>query len=378
LIRTTLELTPPAVAAEHMNWRVVGIPKTGATDSRPIAVGAVIVRCWSKALLPWLPEVPEGQWSERGVVAGAADWLATEGVAGGEVDLAKAFDTVPHEAAKEALEFGGTPQAVVAWMMASWKAPRRCHVAGDLAEPLLPCAGIPAGDPLCPRVLGVLLEPWTKIMKKHCPRVGTWAYLDDRSLKAKPLEEDRLKGEDLADAGARLTEKALKITEKLFDGPVGLTENKKKRQLWKGAEACEHLGLNVQAGIVHEKVDAGKPRGGWAEVEEVARRVALAPGPACGREKIATICVLPRVIWAAPLVEPSPWRLDVTLMRAILRPDTGPTGRRTALLSQRLCTHSRRQRGLPLACPSRHGRPLASMPRDCICKLSPSALKLAC
>jgi hypothetical protein len=94
LIRTTLELTPPAVAAEHMNWRVVGIPKTGATDSRPIAVGAVIVRCWSKALLPWLPEVPEGQWSERGVVAGAADWLATEGVAGGEVDLAKAFDTL--------------------------------------------------------------------------------------------------------------------------------------------------------------------------------------------------------------------------------------------------------------------------------------------
>ena len=127
-------------------------------------MGSVIVRAWSKALLPYLPEVPPDQWSEKGVVAGTPDFLAAPGLAGAEVDLAKAFGLVPHEAAQEALRHRGTPAEVVAWMLASWQAPRLCHVAGDLAAPLHPTAGIPAGDPLCPRVLGLLLQPWSGIL----------------------------------------------------------------------------------------------------------------------------------------------------------------------------------------------------------------------
>ena len=235
------------------------------------------------------------------------------------MDLAKAFDTVPHEAAQATLEFGGTPAEVIAWMLASWRAPRRCHVAGDLAEPLHPVAGIPAGDPLCPRVLGVLLEPWTRMISKMCPRISTWAYLDDRSLKAQPLDEDRLEDEALTDCAVRLTEEALTVTETCFDSQVGLTENKKKRQIWKDSGTCEHLGLTLQASTELQSPDAAKPRGGWAATEEVARRVALAPGIHCSREKIATICVLPRVRWAAALMEPPPWRLGKVLMKAILK-----------------------------------------------------------
>ena len=84
-------------------WRVVGIPKRGALDSRPIAVGKVVARAWTKALMPWLPEVPEGQWSEAGIVPATLDWLAAAGQAGSEIDPAKAFDTVAHEAAEAAL-----------------------------------------------------------------------------------------------------------------------------------------------------------------------------------------------------------------------------------------------------------------------------------
>ena len=64
-------------------------------------------------MMPWLPEVPEGQWSEDGVVPGTLDWLAAAGQAGGDVDLAKAFDTIDHEATAATLEFGGTPEEVV-------------------------------------------------------------------------------------------------------------------------------------------------------------------------------------------------------------------------------------------------------------------------
>ena len=270
-------------------------------------------------VMPWLPDVPEGQWSEEGVVPGTLSWLSAAGQAGGEVDLAEAFDTIDHDAAAAALEFGGTPKEVVNWMLACWRSPRRCHVAGDLAEPLHPTAGIPAGDPLCPRVLGVLLEPWTKLLKKKCPRVSTWAYLDDRSLKANPQRGDKRVNETLDQAADRLVVEALQLTEDQFDSKVGLTENKKKRQLWNSGSSCEHLGLSVRGAQKQANPAAAKPRGGWEDTIEVARRIALMPGGSVMREKLAAICVLPRVRWTAPLLEPPPWKLDKILMRAELR-----------------------------------------------------------
>ena len=54
------------------------------------------------------------------MVGATAQWLAAEGDAGAEVDLAKAFDSVPHGAAEAALAHGGTPPEVVAWALALW------------------------------------------------------------------------------------------------------------------------------------------------------------------------------------------------------------------------------------------------------------------
>ncbi|CAE8677334.1 unnamed protein product, partial [Polarella glacialis] len=294
LVRTTRAGTPVSCLA---GWRVVGIPKRGATDSRPIAVGVVIARAWSKTMMPWLPNVPEGQWSEEGVVPGTLDWLSAPGQAGGEVDLAKAFDTVSHEAATAALEFGGTPDEV--------KVPCRWR----------PCGGL-APHRRHPSVLGILLEPWTKLLRKKCPRARTWAYLDDRSLKADPLKGDKLAKETMDEAAARLVEEALQVTEEQFDSKVGLSENKKKRQLWSNGQSCEHLGLSVQGAKRQEGPAAAKPRGGWDETIELAQRIALMPGGSVMREKLSAICILPKIRWAAPLLEPPPWRIDKLLMRA--------------------------------------------------------------
>ena len=137
-----------------------------------------------------------------------------------EVDLAKAFDTTPHKIAS-------TPEVVDAWVSAPWRAPRSCHVAGDLAEPLMRTAGTPAGDPLCPRVLGLVIEPWDKTVRRERPKVKPWAYLDDRSLKAVPTREDCINGESLQPAAVRLMDDALTLTAD-FDSKVGLAENQKK------------------------------------------------------------------------------------------------------------------------------------------------------
>ena len=135
-------------------------------------------------------------------------------------------------------------------------------------------------------------------------------------MKAEPQQGDRRSNETLDQAARRLVEEALKITEEQFDSKVGLTENKKKRQLWSSSESCEHLGLSVRGAKTQASPAAAKPRGGWEDTIEIARRIALIPGGNLIREKVSAICVLPKVRWAAPLLEPPPWRLDKLLMKA--------------------------------------------------------------
>jgi hypothetical protein len=164
---------PDEVLESLLAWRAVGIPKRGSTDSRPIAIASVILRAWHKTLLQWLPELPAEKWSEKGVTEATASWLAGLGQAGSEIDLTKAFDTVAHSAADASLRWGGTPACVVDWMMVAWEAPRSCHVDGQVSEPVYPDDGIPAGDPLCCRCLGILLQPWHGIIDvQGCQDMG--------------------------------------------------------------------------------------------------------------------------------------------------------------------------------------------------------------
>ena len=67
-----------AVIEELYRLRVVGIPKRNSEDSRPIAVASVWVRIWHRLLLESLPQAPAEQWSERGVIAATASWLAAK------------------------------------------------------------------------------------------------------------------------------------------------------------------------------------------------------------------------------------------------------------------------------------------------------------
>jgi len=298
----------PAELADIMTWRVVGVPKRDPTESRPIAIASILFRAWHRCLLAQLPPAPKGQFADEGVMKGFIDFMTRRGTAGAEIDLSAAFDLVQHEMAERALVERGCPIEIAAWLRLSWSAPRICHVRGDIAAPLLPSRGIPAGCPLSMRVLAVVLAPWHAVVESISPALSTWAYADDRSVKADHPEPE---------VAADLVGRALRATSENFDGPVGLRENFKKRQCWQGDQRCEHLGLDAAPGCGQGQDVL--PRGGWQVVDEVVQRLTAIPGSMEGREKIAAIAIVPRVRWAVPVMQPPEWKIDKLLMKAIVR-----------------------------------------------------------
>ena len=293
-------------------WRVVGIPKRDPSESRPIAIASFLLRAWQKAILDALPNAPEGQWAEIGVIPAVADFMAwADGCpsAGGELDLAKAYDSVLHGPAAAALQFSGAPREVVAWLQEAWKAKRICNVNGELAAPILPSSGILPGDPTSGRVLSLLLRPWHSAMEAQ--DVKSAAYADDRSIKAA--------GADVKEAEAKV-ELALQDTA-LFDKAVGLKENAKKRQRWKGGETAEHLGLNLQLGGPEEgqEVKLPAPRDGWDSIEDGIKRLSMLPAGFEARAAVARGCILPKFRWAVPFIQQPPRVIADTLYRQLLR-----------------------------------------------------------
>ena len=286
-------------------WRVVGIPKRGCDDSRPISVGSVLARAWHAALFADLPEPEPEQWAERGVVRSTASWAAAPGKAGAEVDMSKAYDAISHDAAAAALRHLGTPEPVVACAMQAWRAPRLCCVAGLLADPISPTSGLPAGDPLSTRVLGAMLAPWHRAIRQQCPGAQSWAYVDDRSLKG------------AAAAGRtdqEVVDDALALTAAL-DARVGFTENLKKRQRWQDDGTAEHLGIRAAPAAADPPLPA--PRDGWGKVETLTETLRTLPGGIEVRQRLGVICVASTYRWAAPFVEVPPASLVASTFSAI-------------------------------------------------------------
>ena len=282
--------------------RVVGIPKRGSDDARPIAIGPVWMRAWGRCLIDALPPAPAEAFGERGAVASVADWAAAPGNAGAEVDLSRAYDSVDHGVAGAALCYQGTPPPVVAALEAVWRAPRYCSVAGDLADALNPTRGLPPGDPPSGRVLSVVLLPWHNAVRS-VPRTRGWSYVDDRSLKA---------------AAAVDRDRALAITAEV-DRRLGFSENLGKRQVWSGTQSAEHLGVRAAVGDAAVWPQLPEPRDGWDPIRSQLRRLRTVPGGQRIRELAALMCVAPKHRWSAPFCAIPPPDLIALTLRSVVR-----------------------------------------------------------
>ena len=112
-------------------WRVVGIPKKVADQSRPIAVAPFILRAWLSAAAKAISQPDSTQWAGRkqtAVYHATADWLA---------DCADADAGINQAIAREGLTREGVPTPTIVVCNLAWTWPRWTHVDVEVcAEPL--------------------------------------------------------------------------------------------------------------------------------------------------------------------------------------------------------------------------------------------------
>ena len=112
------------------SWKVLGIPKRTAFDSRPISIGSLLVgTCHA---------VPYGQYCGRhnmSVTIATASYLSSRPEHVAETDLSRAFDSLFPELAETALTHHGAPAPVALMLAHAWRGPRICTV--QATSPLL-------------------------------------------------------------------------------------------------------------------------------------------------------------------------------------------------------------------------------------------------
>ena len=298
----------PLTAEEELlcSLRVVGIPKWGSEEARPIAIGNVMWRALSRALLPAWGACAQEQWCGRKcttVSEATCHWAAAPGVAGAETDLAKAFDSVSGHTARAASQRRGLPSPLVKWYAeVAWRAGRQCEVASELSQPVRPQRGLPPGDVASPSALDAILEPWNAVVDAATGgSVATWLFMDDRSMKSRSVCEEEAE---------RDVQTALAATEE-WDKKVGVIENLKKRQVWRcgdgAAGSCstatnEHLGLRMRGANDDEQAPA-QLRDEGESAATVLGRIAGMPGGMEVRAKCIAIFAVTKWLWAAGIVE---------------------------------------------------------------------------
>ena len=278
-------------------WKILGIPKKTSFDSRPIAIGSLLVRTSHKALLKVLPPVPYGQFCGRAktsVTTATASYLCSKPQHVAETDLSKAFDSLLPELVETAFTHQGAPKHVAHMLTRAWRGPRICTVDGDLAELILPLRGIPQGDPVSPLALAVSLAPWNKLTEALDCNLRTWAYMDDRSIAV------------IRQGSRGLLNRALEFTRQ-FDSALGFAENNDKTQIWSHSDPpplqgfpLEHLGLRHNPGRPDQLTQVRDPD----KAPDAISRLGRCPGGIPMRCRLATAFINPLFDWASPLLPP--------------------------------------------------------------------------
>ncbi|KAL0098730.1 hypothetical protein PUN28_020686 [Cardiocondyla obscurior] len=215
-----LMLAAGALPSAWKNNRTTLIPKEGkdgtkVTNYRPLTIGSLLSRLFWGILDERLRSVIQMNPRQKGFVSEAGCYANVRilhelthqmkksgGGVGIQLDVSKAFDTVPHEAIPIALKRKGVPAPIVDLIRCSYEgaATTISHPEGEIKITLR--RGVKQGDPLSPLLFNLVLEPLLERLE-HMPGlplpgesgISCLAFADDLFLFA----TDPSKAQDLLD-----------------------------------------------------------------------------------------------------------------------------------------------------------------------------------
>ena len=136
----------------------------------------------------------------------------------------------------------GTSERVLVRFLLTWCAPRLCQEQGALAAAKLPTRGIPAGDQLAMRILGIILGSWRSLFVSIFPLARTCVYANDGSLADRCMTSASPTPDQLLRAQQPVFD-VLMVTCDMFGDHVFIKETSKQIRLLNLHESCERLGL---------------------------------------------------------------------------------------------------------------------------------------
>ena len=188
--------------------RTIFIPKVNGADNpkdfRPITVTSVLVRTFHKVLAGRLKVIPleprQRGFREVDVCAENITLLDLllryygakhRKVFFALLDMAKAFDTVSHEAIKEVLRHKGVPQLFINYLMRNYSEGfTKLQHGGWESEKIYPQCGVKQGDPLSPIIFNFVMDEMLKILPEEIGaridsmKFNAMAFADDLNLVA--------------------------------------------------------------------------------------------------------------------------------------------------------------------------------------------------
>ena len=314
-----------------LHWKLAFLPKPHkddipqASQMRPIAVGHVLYRIWSRIRLVqvqhlFTPLLAPFQSGSQGpgcldlFISWDQEFPPENFGFCAALDYTKCFDSLDYNLPLALFEHCGLPSQITALLRSQWGSHSRwVSLNGCVTpSPLRNAKGIPQGDPWSPLALTLVLGCVSRQQKSQVPAASTLLYLDDRSILAPDLQSLQ----DAMSCWSRL-EQVTRMS----------TNDSKTQFIARTSEAWhefQHAGFNVsKAGTILGCTLGISPRPlsqqehkQKAEVARIAPRISLLPVKLRFRAQVASYTLTSKMSWGALFSGRSP---DVTWFQKMFK-----------------------------------------------------------